>query len=112
MQHAFRAFSEAMEMFPDDPDSGVNLAEYYRRNDNPGEAVKYYLIALRLDQNNVKVREELASLYTQQGNVAQAIKEYGYILAIDPDYVEAHKQLGWHFSKLIINIIASHIEMI
>ncbi|HBI22910.1 MAG TPA: hypothetical protein DDX84_01565 [Nitrospiraceae bacterium] len=71
-----------------------NLGNVYEKQGRLDEAIKEYLIALKIKPDDAEIHNNLGVVYYEQSRVDDAIKEYLTALKIKPDYGDAHYNLA------------------
>ena len=71
-----------------------NLALIYSRQERFGEAIKEYVIAMKLNPDYPDSYNNLGNIYSNLGRFDDAIKEYTIALKLKPNYYEARNNLG------------------
>jgi tetratricopeptide (TPR) repeat protein len=92
LDDAQRAFVEALLLAPQDATAHAGLAEVYRRQRRPDDAVREARAALG-SRDDVATRVSLARLLLEDNRPAEARAELGRILALDPQNVAARELL-------------------
>lgn len=72
----------------------LHLGLYYFRNDFIDDAIKEYLISIRLAPGYDYARNNLGVAYYKKGLVDMAIAEFQNAITLNPNYAEAHYNLG------------------
>jgi Tfp pilus assembly protein PilF len=98
LDDAQRAFVEALLLAPQDATAHAGLAEIYRRQHRPDDAVREARAALA-SRDDIATRVSLARLLLEDNRPAEARAELGRVLAVDPQNVAAHELLNQSQSR-------------
>lgn len=93
-------FYEYLQANVDSRDGQFAFAQYYDRLNQPQNAEKYYLKALKNDSLYNMSRLNLGILYNKQGKNQEAIKMYNEVINIEPNYGPAYYSLGLLYAEL------------
>ncbi|MBI1805399.1 MAG: tetratricopeptide repeat protein [Ignavibacteriae bacterium] len=72
----------------------LNLGNAYFKQDDLGDAARFYGKAISIDSFYANAHNNLGSVYAQQGNIDHAITQYKQAIALNPMYGEAYYNLG------------------
>lgn len=84
----------------DSRDGQFAFGQYYDRTNQPQNAEKYYLKALKSDSLYNMSRLNLGILYNRQGKNEQAVKMYQEVIKIEPGYGPAYYSLGLLYAEM------------
>ena len=93
-ENAINCFEKSIKISFNFPDPYFHLGNYYFQTNNPEKAEKYYLDAIKIDQNNPDFFFNLAILKYSKGLIDEAINLYKKCLDINPSYTKSLKYLG------------------
>ena len=93
-EDAINCFEKSIKISFNFPDPYFHLGNYYFQTNNPEKAEKYYLDAIKIDQNNPDFFFNLAILKYSKGLIDEAINLYKKCLDINPSYTKSLKYLG------------------
>ena len=81
-EQAKAAIEEAKTKLPDMPASTrlISLAQYYEIVQSPGEAAKYYRLAVEADPADARLRMNVADFFNRIGQLAEAEKHLEHLL--------------------------------
>lgn len=83
---------------PTRPDD-FQLALYYQRSGDFGQALVHYKAVIGRDELNVEAHNNLGRLYLDKGLVEDAVREFQRVSAIDPRYARARVNLAAAYFK-------------
>jgi tetratricopeptide (TPR) repeat protein len=84
----------------DSRDGKFAFAQYYDRLNQPENAEKYYLKALKMDSLFNMSRLNLGVLYNRLGRNEDALRMYNEVIEIEPTYGPAHYSLGLLYAEM------------
>jgi hypothetical protein len=93
-QDALHLWGDAVKGSPNKARPHHNFGLALAKQGKTEEAIKEFLIALRLKPDNVETHYELGVAYNYQGRIDDAIKEFQAAVILLPDFAEAHNNLG------------------
>ena len=93
-------YEDAMAYSRDFSFAGFNLGNLYSNMDNPEEAEKYYLEAIRIDDLFYPAKVNLAMLYNKGGRDREAEKFLLEALDANPDLYEVAYSLGLLYAEI------------
>ncbi|MBR3605328.1 MAG: tetratricopeptide repeat protein, partial [Candidatus Gastranaerophilales bacterium] len=94
---------EIIENEPSNIEAIKNLGLCEINLDNPPEAIKYFQMAVELDNEDATSLYYLASCLSRIGEKEQAIENFNKVIELRPDFVEVYKNLAMiyvEFSQL------------
>ena len=100
---AQKLLSEIIENEPTNIEAIKNLGLCEINLDNPPEAIKYFQMAVELDNKDATSLYYLASCLSRIGEKERAIENFNKVIKLRPDYVEVYKNLAMiyvEFSQL------------
>jgi tetratricopeptide (TPR) repeat protein len=97
---ALRAFTQALEMEPDNPLAHRGKADALRLQANYGQAIAAYSEALRLDPRSAHLFNNRGLVFHHRGENDKALTDYGAALRLDPRFAVAYHNRGVaHYAK-------------
>ena len=93
-EDAINCFEKSIKKSFNFPDPYFHLGNYYFQTNNHEKAEKYYLNAIKIDQNNADFFFNLGILKYSKGLIDEATNLYKKCLDIDPSYTKSLKYLG------------------
>ena len=93
-EDAIKCFEKSIKKSFNFPDPYFHLGNYYFQTNNHEKAEKYYLDAIKIDQNNPDFFFNLAILKYSKGLIDEAINLYKKCLDINPSYTKSFKYLS------------------
>ncbi|MBI3585340.1 MAG: tetratricopeptide repeat protein [Nitrospinae bacterium] len=87
-------WSDVVSKSPDKASGHNNLGNDYRNQGQLDEAIKEYLIAIRIKPDFAGAYNNLGVAYAKQGRLSEAIQEYQASLRINPNDAGVHNNLG------------------
>jgi tetratricopeptide (TPR) repeat protein len=78
----------------------MNLALCYMHFQRVDEAEKAYLEGLKIDENNIAVRENLAGFYLEQEKYDKAIEQLEELIVLEPLAEKIYVKLGSAYEKI------------
>lgn len=94
--NAIAAIKKSVQINADNVDAWMFLGRIYATRNNP-LAIQFYDNALRVDSNNLEVRESKGAFYKRRGETDKAFAVYRDIIARNPDYSDAYFDMGMIF---------------
>jgi tetratricopeptide (TPR) repeat protein len=91
---ALRAFSQALEIEPDNALAHGGKADAYRLRADYGQAVAAYTEALRLDPRSAQLFNSRGLVFHRQGEHDNALTDYTAALRLDPRFAVAYHNRG------------------
>ncbi len=77
-----------------------SLGHAWQRSGNPDEAVRSYLLAIRLAPGDHIARNNLGTIYLGQNRVKEALEQFQGAVSAKPDSKTTHYNLGLGYAKL------------
>ena len=97
---ALRAFTQALEMEPDNPLAHGGKGDAFRLQAKLGQAIAAYSEALRLDPRSANLFNNRGLMFHRQGEHDKALGDYGSALRLDPRFAVAYHNRGvTHYAK-------------
>ena len=78
-----------------EPSFRKNIAELYTRFDQPEEALKEYLLLIKLEPNSSAHYYHAGVLFAQRGKLDRAADFFRKTISIEPRHSDAHYELGY-----------------
>lgn len=90
---AGRAYEQALDAAPDDPDFQRNLANAYRSQGRVPDAIRLLESIIQKNPNSAEAHNSLGIVYAEQGKKQEAIAQFQRALAINPSFTQAQSNL-------------------
>ncbi|NIM19210.1 MAG: tetratricopeptide repeat protein [Candidatus Latescibacteria bacterium] len=97
---ALEEINQAVELFPDHPDSYMHRAVIYKSGGKIFQAIENYEKALKLEPNQPSVHYDLAQGLREVRLYEEAIKEYSKAIELDSLMIEAYNNLGVTYREI------------
>jgi len=78
----------------------INLALCYTKFKRFDEAEKTYLEGVKIDENNIAIREALTNFYLDQGKYDKAIEQFDKLISLEPLSERFYLGLGLTYEKI------------
>lgn len=112
-QNALAAFSEALQLKPDNAQLMTEMAETLSLLGNQADAENYFKNAVEEDPGNLPLKAKLGRVYINQKKLKQAYGIFSEIFAIDSTNVYWNKQLAYCAFQVGKRLQAVHLyEMV
>lgn len=90
---AIRAYEQALEAAPDNPDLQRNLANAYRAQGRVPDAIRLLESVIQKNPNSPEAYNSLGIVYAEQGRKQDAITQFQRALQISPNFSQAQSNL-------------------
>ncbi len=94
-QEAVKAYSEALQLQPEEPEILSEIAENLSILGNQQDAVKYYKRAIKLESSNFALKAKLGRVYISKKEIKPAYDLFAEIYASDSTNVYWNKQFAY-----------------
>ncbi|MEN8241202.1 MAG: tetratricopeptide repeat protein [Chloroflexota bacterium] len=93
-EDAVKALTTALELDPQSYSANLLMALYWRRNDQPGEALPLLLTAAEQDPNNLTLKEDIAHTYAEAGELETSLTLLQEIIDKNPELSASWQMLA------------------